>query len=98
MLIRPFLPGQAFDPDVISEMSEALKEACDELGLHHIADAATRLVVEKIIRLAQRGIRGEPAALWFACSRHSEPCACGSQHRRQALLAPRIHPKACEFR
>jgi hypothetical protein len=58
MPIRPFLPGQAFDPDVISEMSQALTEACDELGLHRIDDAATRLVAEKIIRLAQRGIRG----------------------------------------
>jgi hypothetical protein len=39
-------------------MSEALKGACDELGLNLIDDAATRLVAEKIIHLAQRGIRG----------------------------------------
>ena len=58
MPIRPFLPRQAFNPDVISEMSEALKGACGELGLHLIDDAATRLVAEKIIHLAQRGIRG----------------------------------------
>ncbi len=58
MPIRPFLPGQAFNPDLISEMSEAFKEACDELGLRPIDDAATRLIAEKIIHLAQRGIRG----------------------------------------
>ncbi len=58
MPVRPFLAGQAFNPDLISEMSEALKEACDELGLHRTDDPATRLVAEKIIHLAQRGIRG----------------------------------------
>ncbi len=58
MPIRPFLRGQAFNPDEISEMSEALRGASDELGLHLIDDPATRLVAEKIIHLAQRGIRG----------------------------------------
>jgi hypothetical protein len=57
MPIRPFLANQAFDQDLISEMSTALQSVCQELGLKMIDDSATRLVAEKIIGLAQRGIR-----------------------------------------
>jgi len=38
-------------------MSLALERACDALRLSVIDDVATRLVAEKIINLAQRGIR-----------------------------------------
>ena len=54
--IRPFLAGQAFEPDVITTM-HALERVCDKLRLRVIDDSATRLVAEKIIELAQRGIR-----------------------------------------
>ena len=57
MPIRPFLAGQAFEPEVITTMSHALERVCDELRLRVIDDSATRLVAEKIIELAQRGIR-----------------------------------------
>ncbi len=57
MPIRPFLPDEAFDPEVIKEMSLALERVCDVLRLKTIDDIATRLVAEKIIELAQRGIR-----------------------------------------
>jgi hypothetical protein len=57
MLIRPFLSGQAFDPETIDRMSEALKGVCDTLSLKMVDDAATRLVAQKIIELAQRGVR-----------------------------------------
>ena len=60
MPIRPFLANQAFDQEVINEMSAALRSACEELGLQMIDDSATRLVAEKIIVLAQRGIRDAP--------------------------------------
>ena len=33
MLIRPFLSGQAFDPETIDKMAEALKSVCDTLSL-----------------------------------------------------------------
>ena len=56
MPIRPFLAGQAFEPDVITTM-HALERVCDKLRLRVIDDSATRLVAEKIIELAQRGIR-----------------------------------------
>jgi hypothetical protein len=49
MLIRPFLSGQAFDPETIDRMSEALKSVCDTLSLKAVDDAATRLVARKII-------------------------------------------------
>jgi len=58
MPIRPFLAGRPFEPEKISEMSAALEEACKVLGLRMIDDAATRLVAEKIIQLAQRGVQG----------------------------------------
>jgi hypothetical protein len=57
--IRPFLAGQAFEPETIREMSLALESVCETLGLRLIDDPATRLVAQKIIELSQRGIRGD---------------------------------------
>ena len=61
MPIRQYVGDRAFDPDAIREMSEALELACDTLGLHRVDDAATRLLAEKIIELALRGVRGASA-------------------------------------
>ena len=58
MPIRPFLSGQAFDPEAIDEMSLAFQRVCGTLGLKVIDDPATRLVAEKIIELSQHGVRG----------------------------------------
>jgi hypothetical protein len=60
MPIRPFLAGQAFEPEVIREMSFALERVCGELNLALTDDPATRLVASKIIELAQRGVRDAP--------------------------------------
>lgn len=57
MPIRPFLAGQAFEPETIRDMSLALEKVCDALSLKMVDDAATRLIAEKIIELAQRGVR-----------------------------------------
>jgi hypothetical protein len=57
MTIRPFLAGQPFDPEMITTMSAALESVCEKLGLKLVDDAATRLVAQKIIELAQRGLR-----------------------------------------
>jgi hypothetical protein len=57
MPIRPFLAGQSFDPEIIATMSEALEKVCEALGLRLVDDPATRLVAQKIIELAQRGVR-----------------------------------------
>jgi hypothetical protein len=57
MPIRPFLAGQAFEPDVIREMSLAQETVCAKLALKLTDDRATRLVASKIIELAQRGVR-----------------------------------------
>jgi hypothetical protein len=59
--IRPFLSGQAFDPEAIDKMSEALQSVCDTLSLKGVDDAATRLVARKIIELAQHGVRDAAA-------------------------------------
>jgi len=57
MPIRPFLAGQAFDPEIIATMSAALESVCEALGLKLVDDAATRRVAEKIVELVQRGVR-----------------------------------------
>ena len=57
MPITPFLAGQAFEPEAIENMSAAFVAACDALRLKVGDDPATRLVAEKIIEFAQRGIR-----------------------------------------
>ncbi len=60
--ITPFLRGQAFDPETIEAMGQALVTTCQTLGLSNRADAVSHLVAEKIIELAQRGIK-DPTAL-----------------------------------
>jgi hypothetical protein len=57
MLIRPFLTGQAFNPEIIDNMSEALRGVCDTLSLKLADGPETRLVAQKIIELAQRGVQ-----------------------------------------
>jgi hypothetical protein len=61
MPIRPFLSGQAFDPETIAKMAEALQSVCDTLSLKVVDDAAMRLVARKIIELTQRGVRDAAA-------------------------------------
>ncbi len=56
MPIRPFLAGEPFDPEIIAKMSTALESVCEALGLKLVDDPATRLIAEKIIALAQRGV------------------------------------------
>ena len=63
MLIRGFLANQAFEPEAIRDMSAAFEGACKALRLGVSNDPATKLVAEKIIKLAQRGVRGEAALL-----------------------------------
>ena len=60
MPITPFLAGQAFEPELIRQMSLALESACETLGLKLTDGPATRLVASKIIELAQRGVRDAP--------------------------------------
>ena len=57
MPIRRFLDGQAFEPEMISTMSEVLERVCAKLDLTMKDDPATRLVAAKIIEFAQRGIK-----------------------------------------
>jgi hypothetical protein len=66
MPIRPFLAGRPFDPEMIEELSRALRAVCDALSLRMVDDAATRLVAEKIIELAQRGVKSADALTTLA--------------------------------
>jgi hypothetical protein len=70
MPIRPFLAGQAFEPEVIREMSVALQNVCKALGLALNDDANTRLVIrENIAALKKKGkskdeiVAAKPGAL-----------------------------------
>jgi hypothetical protein len=58
MPVRPYLAGEAFEPDAIREMSLALEAVCGKLNLALIDDPATRLVAARIIELAQCGVKG----------------------------------------
>ena len=60
MPIRPYLAGQAFEPESIRVMSLALENVCEKLELKLTDDPTTRLVASKIIELAQRGVRDAP--------------------------------------
>jgi hypothetical protein len=60
MPITPYLAGQAFEPELIREMSLALETVCDTLNLRLTDDSNTRLVASKIVELAQRGVRDAP--------------------------------------
>jgi hypothetical protein len=60
MPIRPYLAGQAFEPESIREMSLALENVCEKLELRLTDDLATRLVASTIIELTQRGVRDAP--------------------------------------
>jgi hypothetical protein len=53
-------PGQAFEPEVIQEMSLALESVCENLELSLTDDPATRLAASKIIELARRRVRDAP--------------------------------------
>ena len=55
--IRPFLVGQAFEPEHIEQMSAAFVQACEALRLQPVDDPATRMVASRIIEFAQRGLR-----------------------------------------
>jgi hypothetical protein len=63
--ITPFLQGQAFDPETVQAMANALVMTCEALGLSNRDDAMTQLVAEKIIELAKRGLKN-PTALHLA--------------------------------
>ena len=63
--ITPFLQDQAFDPETVQAMANALVTTCEALGLSDRDDAMTQLVAEKIIELAQRGLK-TPTALHLA--------------------------------
>ena len=59
MPITPILRGQAFDPVLVNAMGAALSKTCDALGLTERTEIT--LVAEKIIELAERGLRNPTA-------------------------------------
>ena len=59
MSIRPYLQGEAFDPDTVRVMGIAFENACNELGILNKHDAVTRVVARTVIDMARRGFRDE---------------------------------------
>jgi hypothetical protein len=66
--ITPFLRGQAFDPETVKAIGNALVETCERLGLSERDDTSIQLVAQKIIELAQRGLKN-PTELHLAAIR-----------------------------
>jgi hypothetical protein len=58
--IRPFLAGQPFEPELIRQMSLALETVCEKVGMNLTDEPRTRVAAQKIIELAQRGVRDAP--------------------------------------
>jgi hypothetical protein len=56
----PFRLGEAFHPEDIHNMSRALRLVCDALALKDQDNAAATGAAEKIVELAQRGVRDGP--------------------------------------
>ena len=59
--ITPFLRGQAFDPETVQAVTNALVMTFEALGLSNRDDAMTQLVAEKIIEFAKRGLKNSTA-------------------------------------
>ena len=75
--ITPFLRDAAFDPETVEAMAKAFATTCKALGLSNRDDAMTKLVAEKIIELAQRGLKN-PTALHFASALCHKQTLCRS--------------------
>ena len=59
MPIRPYLQGEAFDPDTVRAMGIAFENTCKQLGILNKHDAVTRIVARTVIDMARRGFRDE---------------------------------------
>lgn len=68
MPIRRFLGGQAFQPELIQQMSTAFIRACEALRLELVDDPATRLVARTIIGFAERGLKDAETLLEMTLS------------------------------
>jgi hypothetical protein len=60
MPIRPYLADQPFEPELIRQMSAALETVRKKFGVKYADGPATRVIAQKIIELAQRGVRDAP--------------------------------------
>ena len=72
MLIRPYLRGQAFDPEVLEAMDFAFVTICEALALSDRVDGMNQRVADKVVELAERGMRN-PTALRLAAMREFFP-------------------------
>jgi hypothetical protein len=57
MQIIPILRNQAFDPDLVEAMPEALAQGCTAMGCSSRAGATADRIARYIIEAAQRGVR-----------------------------------------
>lgn len=59
--ITPFLRGQAFDPETVKAMGNALVATCQTLGVSDRDDTSIQIIAQKIIELAERGLKDSNA-------------------------------------
>lgn len=86
MPVTPFLKGQAFDPELVEAMGAAFVSTCDALGLTDRTDPITALVAEKIIELAERGLRN-PTAMQLMAVDELSPIRTDAARRSSAEFA-----------
>jgi hypothetical protein len=89
--ITPFLRGQAFDPELVNAMGAALSKTCDALGLTERSDAT--LVAEKIIELAERGLRNPTAIQRMAITELKANSHLTASRRRRGAVG--AHSPRC---
>lgn len=66
MPITPFLQNQAFDPEAVELMASVYEQACKTLGLADRNDPLNEIIAERVIELAQQGVRTRTALYMLA--------------------------------
>jgi hypothetical protein len=94
MPIRGFLSGQAFEPEVVRQMSLALEIICGKFGMELKEDAATRVVALKIIDFAERGVRDAPTLTEMTLKELKHYLPYAEDRAARDVPGPSLIPKA----
>src|SRR5262249_14190687 len=96
MPIRGFLSGQAFEPEVVRQMSLALESVCGKFGIKLTEDPTTRVVALKIIELAQRRVRDAPTLTEMTLQELKHYLPYAEDRAPRGVPGPSPIPKATE--
>lgn len=91
MPIRPYLSGQHFDPETIGMMSDTFTCACAALGLRERDDPATRLVAERVIAHALRGVQSRAELFALVIAEFRQKASRNTRRQDGERLRPPPH-------